>query len=178
MKILEEKKPSKLHDIMATASDAAEIMRQIGNPDVLDSLNSVKETAAEINKIIQSLKTPEMVKNIENFRLISENMNDAASKIQNTMHQLRETGVIDRTSEFITSAKEKLDSFCDEQNSISGQDIRSVSVATQEMFVSIKDLINELTETVASSKNSGTIHNVRETVKGASDIYRTVTSVV
>lgn len=175
---MEEKKGNKLHDIKETASDAVEIIRLVGTPGVIESLNNVKETATKVNEIIQSLKTPEIVQNIENFRLISQNMNEAASKMQNTMQQLKETGVIDKASELITSVKGKIDSFDDNQNSINGQDLREVSVATKEMFVSIKELINELTETLASSKKSGTIHNVQETMKGASDIYKTVTTMV
>ena len=176
---MEEKKTSKLHEIRETASDAVEIMRQISTPGVLESLDNVKETAAIVNEIIQGLKTPEMVKNIENFRLISENMNGAASKIQNTMQQLKETGVIDKASDLMHTAKEKIDSFGNgDENSINGQDLRDVSVATREMFVSIKDLINELTATISSSKKSGVIRNVQETIKEASDIHKTFTSAI
>ena len=99
---------TKLHEIKETASDAVEIMRQIRNPEVQESLNKVKETATIVNEIIQSIKTPEIIKNIENFRLISENMKEASTKIQNTMQQLRETGVIDETTQLIKSTKSKL----------------------------------------------------------------------
>lgn len=171
---MESRKTNKLNDIRETVSGASEIMRQIGTPGVLESLNKVKETAAQVNEIMQSLKSPEMVKNIENFRLISENMNEASTKMQNTVQQLRETGVIDETSDLITSAKGKLSSFCDGgENGINGQDLRAVSFTTKEMLVSIKDLVNELTVTVASSKNSGVIRNVTESIKEASDIYKT-----
>ena len=170
---MEEKKTNKLHDFKATVSDAAEIMRQMSTPGVLDSLNKVKETATKINEIIQSLKTPEMVKNIENFRLISENMNETSTKIQNTMQQLKETGVIDDATDVMKLAKEKLNSFYDgDENSINGQDIHDVSVTTKEMLVSIKDLINELKVTVASSKKPEIVRNVQETIKEASDIYK------
>ena len=169
---MEEKKTSKLHEIKETASDAVEIIRQIGTPGVQESLNKVKETATSVNDIIQSLKTPEMVKNIENFRLISENMNEASTKMQNTMQQLHETGVIDESTDLIKSAKGKINSFGD-GDSINGQDLREVSIATKEMFVSLKDLMMELKVTVASSTKSGTIHNVKETIDEASDIYKT-----
>ena len=105
---MEERKTSKIHDIKQTASNAVEIMRQIGTPGVQDSLNKVKETATIVNEIIQGLKTPEIVKNIENLRLISENMNEASAKMQNTMQQLRETGVIDEATELIKSTKGKI----------------------------------------------------------------------
>jgi len=171
---MEEKKTSKIHDIKQTASNAVEIMRQIGTPGVQDSLNKVKETATIVNEIIQGLKTPEIVKNIENLRLISENMNEASTKMQNTLQQLRETGVIDEAAELIKSTKGKIDSFDDGgEGSINGQDLRDVSTATKEMLVSIKDLMIELKVTVASSKKSETIRNVKETIKEASDLYRT-----
>ncbi|MDH3610241.1 MAG: hypothetical protein OEM79_00615 [Nitrosopumilus sp.] len=169
---MEEKKTSKLHEIKETASDAVEIIRQIGTPGVQESLNKVKETATSVNDIIQSLKTPEMVRNIENFRLISENMNEASAKMQNTMQQLHETGVINESTDLIKSAKGKINSFGD-GDSINGQDLREVSIATKEMFVSLKDLMMELKVTVASSTKSGTIHNVKETIDEASDIYKT-----
>jgi len=169
---MEERKTSKLHEIKETASDAVEIIRQIGTPGVQESLNKVKETATAVSGIIQDLKAPEMVKNIENFRLISENMNEASTKMQNTMQQLKETGVIDESTDLIKSAKGKINSF-GEGDSINGQDLREVSIATKEMFVSLKDLMMELKVTVASSTQSGTIRNVKETINEASNIYKT-----
>jgi len=171
---LEEKKTSKIHGIKETASDAVKIMRHIGTPEVRESLNKVKETATIVNGIIQDLKTPEIVKNIENFRLISENMNEASTKMQNTMQQLRETGVINEGTELLKSAKGKIDSFG--EGSITGQDLHDVSTATKEMLVSIQYLMIELKETVASSKKSGTINNFNETIKEVSDIYKTTTA--
>lgn len=171
---MDEKKTSKIHDIKETASVAVEIMHQIGNPDVLESLNKVKETATKANEIIQGLQTPEMVKNIENFRLISENMNEASTKMQNTVRQLKDTGIIDETSAVIKSAKEKINSFSNYgEESINGQDIREVTLTTKEMLESIKDLINELTSTVATSKNSIVVSSVKDTFNEVSDIYKT-----
>ncbi len=110
---MENRKTSKIDGIKETVSDAVKIMRQMGTIEVRGSLNNVKETATIVHGIMQELKTPEIVKNIENFRLISENMNEASTKIQNTMQQLRETGVIDEGTELIKSAKGKIDSFGD-----------------------------------------------------------------
>ena len=171
---MDEKKTSKIHDIKETASVAVEIMHQIGNPDVLESLNKVKETATKANEIIQGLQTPEMVKNIENFRLISENMNEASMKMQNTVRQLKDTGVIDETAAVMKSAKEKINSFSNYgEESINGQDIREVTLTTKEMLESIKDLINELTSTVATSKNSIVVSSVKDTFNEVSNIYKT-----
>jgi hypothetical protein len=164
----------KLHDIKETASDAVKIMRQIGTPGMFQSLSKIKETAGIASEIIQVLKSPEVVKNIENFRLISQNMNEASTKMQNTMQQLKETGIIDEGAELVKSAKGKIDSFGDGNDaSISGQDLVEISTTTKEMLVSIKELMVELKVTVASSTKSGTIHNVNETIKDVSDIYKT-----
>lgn len=170
-----EEKSGKLHDIKETASDAVEIMRQIGTPGVQESMDKVRQTATVAKEIMESLKSPEMVKNIENIRLISENMNEASTKMQNTMNQLKETGVIDEAKELIKSAKGKIDSFGGSgEGSITGQDLRDVTTAVKDMLESIKGLVDELKVTVASSKKSGTIHNVEETVKEASSIYNTI----
>ena len=171
---MEKTKTSKFQEIKTTVSDAVQILRHFGTPGVLESLNKVKETATVVNGIMQSLQTPEMVRNIENFRLISENMNEVSARTQNTVQQIRETGAIDQAADLIKSAKGKINSFGEgSENSISGQDLRDVSYASKEMLVSIKDLMNELTVTIASSQKSGTIHNVKETINEASNLYKT-----
>jgi hypothetical protein len=172
---LVEEKSSKLHDIKETASDAVEIMRQIGTPAVQESMDKVRQTATIAREIMESLKSPEMVKNIENIRIISESMNEASTKMQNTMIQLKETGVIEEAKELIKSAKSKINSFgVSGEGSISGQDLRDVTTAVKEMLESIKGLVDELKVTVAYSKKSGTIHNIEDSVKEASSIYNTI----
>jgi len=167
--IVEEKKSSKLSEIRATAFDAVVIMRLIGNPGVLESLSNVKDTASKINEIIQSLQTPQMVKNIENFRIISENMNSVSTKMQSTAKELKESGIIDKTANLMDSTKSKIDSF-DE----GGLGIGEVIVSTQEMFASITGLVNEITETVSYSKKSTTVANIQETIHDVSKIYNTI----
>ena len=164
-----EEKKSKLHNIKATASDAVSIMRQLGTSEVRESLNQVKETATIVTGIMQELKSPEMVRNIENFKLISQNMNEASTKMQNTVEQLKETGVIDHGAELIKSAKGKIESFGD--GGINGEDLRDLSQATKEMLLSINYLMVELKETVVSSKKSGTLNNFKETIKEVNKIY-------
>ena len=173
--MVEGEKTSKLHDIKETASDAVELMRQIGTPGVQESMDKVRQTATIAKEIMESLKSPEMVRNIENIRMISENMNEASTKMQNTMKQLKETGVIEEAKELIKSTKGKIDAFGGSgKGSISGQDIRDVTTAVKDMLESIKGLVDELKLTVTSSKKSGTIHNIQETIKEASDIYSTI----
>jgi hypothetical protein len=167
--MMDEKK-SKLSEIRATAFDAVEMMRLIGNPGVVESLSKVRDTAFQINEIIHGLQTPQMVKNIENFRIISENFNDVSTKMQSTVNQLKETGVIDKTASLVDSAKQKIDSF----DGMNGADIGSVVVSTKEMFDSISGLVNEITQTVSTVKKSQTVANVSDSINGVKEIYHAV----
>ena len=169
-------KPSKLSEIKNTVSDAAELMRQIGNPEVMESLNKVKDTTKMVNEIIQGLNTPEMVKNIENFRLISENMNETSMKMESTVNHLKKTDVIYNVSDLMKSVKDKINSFTDGgSESINGQDLHDVGIASKEMMLSVKDLTNEITLCLASSKKSVTIRNVNDTIKEVADVSKMVT---
>jgi hypothetical protein len=64
----------KLNDIRETSSNAIQIIRDLKNPEVHESLNRVKDIAATVKEIVESFKDPSMVKNIENFRLTLESI--------------------------------------------------------------------------------------------------------
>lgn len=172
---MSEKKQSKISEIRATAFDAVVIMRHIGNPEVLESLSNVKETISNIKEVIKELQTPEMVKNIDNFRIISENINDASTKFQTTVDGLTDTGLIDQTSNLVESAKRKIDSFEFDTDNLISEDIHNTVVSTQEMFGSIKELVKEIKETVVTSKKSETVARVRNTINDAAEIYQNTT---
>ena len=138
-------KTSKLKEIKETVSGAVEIMQQIRAPGVQESFGNIMDTAKIVREIIEDLKTPEMVKNIENVRLISENMNYLFSRIQNTVSHLEKAGVITDAKELAKSAKNTMDSF-----SNSGQDLHEISMSIKEMFKSVRVLVDEFRVTVAS----------------------------
>lgn len=167
---MESNKKSKLSEIKGTVSDATELMRLIGNSEVMESLNKVKDTAKTVNEIIQSLNTPQMVKNVENFRLISENMNLTSVKIESTMNQLQETNVMDDVSSLIKSIKNKMDAFDDSSDGLSGQDLKDVSIASKEMILSVKNMIDEIALCIETSKKSTTAHNINHTINEVSKI--------
>lgn len=184
-------KEGKLHDIKETASDAVAIMRELGTPGVQESFEVIRETAKIAKEIMETMKTPEWQQNIENFRLISENMNSVSARMDKTTAGLKETGIIDDTKGLINTVRSKVSSFgggggvgADGQQSaaaaggrgggISGQDLKDLSTSFKEMLEAIKALAWELRLTVEESKKSGTLHNVEETYREASDTYRTV----
>jgi hypothetical protein len=184
-------KEGKLHDIKETASDAVAIMRELGTPGVQESFEVIRETAKIAKEIMETMKTPEWQQNIENFRLISENMNSVSARMDKTTAGLKETGIIDDTKGLINTVRSKMGSLgggggvgADGQQSaaagggggrgISGQDLKDLSTSFKEMLEAIKALAWELRLTVEESKKSGTLHNVEETYREASDTYRTV----
>jgi len=145
MKMADGEKISKLKEIRETVSAAVEIMHQIRSPGVQESFGNIMYTAEIVKEIIEVLKTPEMIKNIENVRLIAENMNDVSTKMQNTLKHLEETGIITEAMGLVKSAKNTMDSF-----SGSGQDLHEISTSIKEMFKSIRVLVDELRVTVVS----------------------------
>jgi methyl-accepting chemotaxis protein len=181
-------KEGKLHDIKETASDAVAIMRELGTPGVQESFEVIRETAKIAKEIMETMKTPEWQQNIENFRLISENMNSVSARMDRTTAGLKETGIIDDTKELINTVRSKLGSFSGgvgasgqqsaaaggEGGGISSQDLKDLSTSFKEMLEAIKALAWELRLTVEESKKSGTLYNVEETYREASDTYRTL----
>ena len=177
-------KGGKLHDIKETASDAVAIMRELGTPGVQESFEVIREITVTAKEIMETLKTPEWQQNIENFRLISENMNSVSARMDRTTAGLKETGIIDDAKELITTIQSKIGSFGggggDGQESaaarggISGQDLKELITSFKEMLEAVKALASELSLTVAESKKSGTMHNMEETFREASDTYRTL----
>jgi hypothetical protein len=187
-----EKGGGKLHDIKETASDAVEIMRELGTPGVQETFDMIREIAAIAKEIMETMKTPEWQQNMENIRVISENINNASARMDRTTKELKETGVIDDGKELIKAIKSKLGPFDGGSSSsegrqaagttttktaaggIGGQDLKELSTSFKEMLESVKALVEELRITMAEFKRSGTIHHIEETVKEATDTYRTV----
>jgi uncharacterized protein YjgD (DUF1641 family) len=129
-------KTSKVKEIKETVSCAVEIIRQIKTPGVLESFGKVMDTGVIAKEIIEALKTPEMVKNIENFRIISENINESSTKMQNILKQLEATGIITETKGLVQSAKSTVDSIG------TSQDLHDMSTSIKDMFKSVKALVD------------------------------------
>jgi 5-bromo-4-chloroindolyl phosphate hydrolysis protein len=188
-----DKGGGKLHDIKETASDAVEIMRELGTPGVRESFDIIKEVTVIAKEIMETMKTPEWQQNMENIRIISENMNNASTRMDRITKELKETGVIDDTQDLIKAIKNKMGSSTEStgeqkmvtatagttggrtsSSGITGQDLKELSSSFKEMLQSIKTLVEELRTTMADSKKSGTMHNIEETFREATDTYRTV----
>ena len=166
-----EEKTGKLKDIKETVSGAVELMQHLRDPRMQESFGKILDAAMIAKEMIKDLKTPEMVRNIENLRLISENMNQASARMQDTIKKLEETGVINEAKGLVKSAKGAIDLIGE-----NGQDLPQMGAAFKEMINSVRGLVDELKLTVIDSKNSGAVHSIKETVSDASEIYKTAIS--
>jgi hypothetical protein len=158
----------KIRDIKETTSNAAEIIRQFGTPEMQMSLDKIKETARTAQSIIESLKDPEMVKNIENLRLTTEAIQNTSMEAENMVKEIKQTGVINEVSATIKSVRITMDSVESNQN------FAGISSAIREMLESIAALVEELKITIASSKKTGTIYTAEEAVREASKTYKNI----
>lgn len=179
-------KGGKLHDIKETASDAVAIMRELGTPGVQESFEVIREIAVIAKDIMETMKSPEWQQNMENIRIISENMNSVSARVDRASAGLKETGIIDDAKGLISTIRTKVDSFSGEgQQSteegetvrgggINGQDLKELGTSIKEMLEAVKALAWELRVTIAESKKSGTVYNIEETFREASDTYNTI----
>jgi hypothetical protein len=149
----------KLKDIKETASDAVEIIRELGSPDVQESLEKIRDTAKVGSEIIKSLKDPAMVTNIENIRKMAESFENTSARIERVTMELKNSGILDETRETIKSAKNTISSVGDSKNMGETMD------AIKEMLRSTSALVDELKLTVRGSKESGSIHNIEEAIR-------------
>ena len=158
----------KFKDIRETTSDAVSIIRELGAPGVQDSLGKILETTKAAKEIVDKLKEPEFVKNIENIRLTTESIQEASSKIENTIREIKQTGVLDQAREAIRSANNILDSFSN------NKDFGEMNEVLKATLSSIRDLVDELKLIAVSSKKTGTLNNAAAIMKESSDIYRNI----
>ena len=118
---------------------------------------------------VDKLKEPEFVKNIENIRLTTESIQEASSKIENTIHEIKQTGVLDQAREAIRSTNNVLDTFSGNKDLAEGTEIMKATLS------SIRDLVDELRLIAISSKKTGTLSNAAAIINESTDMYRNIT---
>lgn len=151
----------KLNDIRETSSNAIQIIRDLKNPEVHESLNRMKDITAIVREIVESFKDPSMVKNIENFRLTLESIERISSKIDSLRSDTQNSDLMDEISSTIRGCRIALDTL----NSEGG---------TKELVSASKNLISEISSTVLEIKEL--LHSIGST-DGTADIAGIVDNV-
>jgi ribosomal protein S8 len=160
----------KLKEIRETTSDAVSIIRELGSLGVQESLNKILETTKVAKEIVEALKEPGFVKNIENLRLTSESIQDASVKLENTIREMKQTGVIEQARESIKTANNVLESFSTSKDFAEGSELIKATLSA------IRDLVDELKLVVISSKKTGILSNAEGIIKESSEMYRNIAS--
>src|SRR6266516_4088396 len=121
----------RLKDITQAPVKAIKRLTELGTPGMMESLEKIKEIATNIQEIEDSLKTPPMLKNIENMNLSSEAMQNAAVNIRTISSELDATGIIEEAR--ITSALSK-----------EIQNLTDLTTSFKDIARSVKELMDEL----------------------------------
>lgn len=157
----------KIRDIRETASDAAEIIRQLGSPEVKESLDKAKEITDTVREITEIMRTPEWVRNIENISKMVEKLPDfSGTSGESAFGDVRG---------LVQSTKKVMDNLASEKDGLRGQDLQELVLAFKDMLQSFKILADELTAVAAESKRSGSLRNAKAASSSISSAYRMAT---
>ncbi len=128
----------RLKDITKAPAKAIKRLTELGSPGMMESLEKIKEIATTIEEIEDSLKTPPMLKNIENMNLTSEAMQNVAENIRNIRSELDATGIIEeaRNTSTIVGVNSTFN------NKI--QNLKDLATSCKDIVRSVKELTNEL----------------------------------
>ncbi len=153
----------KLNDIRETSSNAIQIIRDLKNPEVHESLNRVKDITATVKEIVESFKDPSMVKNIENFRLTLESIERISTKIDSIRSDSQNSGLMDEISSTVRGCRLALDSINSEGGTkeLVGASKNLISEISS-MVLEIKQLVHRIGTTDGSPDIAGIVDNVRD----------------
>ena len=159
-----------LKDIKETADNVVQILKHVSSPELQASLDKIEHTSTEAREIMELLRDPGIVKNIENIRLTAEAFQSVSTKFESSIIELKKTEIFDDIKKTLKSSSNKLSSSSYNESILEA--IKSIS----EMVASIRQLIEELRLTVVHSKTSGFANVVNHTLQNVSDAYTDINS--
>jgi uncharacterized membrane protein YdfJ with MMPL/SSD domain len=157
---------SKLREIKETASDAVEVVKEMGTPEFRDSLDKVRETTAQAKEIITMIQTPEMQQNIENIRSTAEAFQSAAASLENVVKQFKGSGLGENFKHTSDLVKDAIDTVKMLQSNKESMAEFSATIR------SLRELFDEIKTSISDSKRSGIVRNLKETAKGVSETIK------
>jgi hypothetical protein len=101
----------KSKDIKNIASDAVEIIRELGTPEVQESLEKIRETDGMTKEVMDSLKEPAMVTNLENVRKTAGSLERSSGRMEAAVGEMKNSGIVDEVKVAVGSARSAIDSF-------------------------------------------------------------------
>jgi hypothetical protein len=153
----------KLNDIRETSSNAIQIIRDLKNPEVHESLNRVKDITATVREIVETFKDPSMVKNIENFRMTLESIERISSKIDSLRSDSQNSRLMDEISNTIRGCRLALDTINSEGGTkelVSAS--RNLISEISSMVLEIKQLLHRMGSTDGTPDIVGIVDNIKD----------------
>ncbi|HEY7733164.1 MAG TPA: hypothetical protein VIB07_00055 [Nitrososphaera sp.] len=157
---------SKLREIKETASDAVEVVKEIGTPEFRDSLDKVRQTTAEAKEIITLIQTPEMQQNIGNIRSTAEAFQSAANSIENVVKQFKDSGLGDNFKHTSDIVKDAIDTVKMLQSN------KESMAEFNETIRSLRQLFDEIKTAISDSKRSGMVRDLKATARDVSETIK------
>ncbi len=157
---------SKLREIKETASDAVEIVKEIGTPEFRDSLDKVRQTTAEAKEIITLLQTPEMQQNIGNMRSTAEAFQSASTSLENVVKQFKGSGLGENFKHTSDMVKDAIDTIKMLQSN------KESMAEFNETIRSLRELFDEIKTAISDSKRSGMVRDLKETARDVSETIK------
>lgn len=128
----------KLRDIRETASDAVTLVKEIGTPEVRDSLAKVRDTTVQVREIVVLLQTAEMRHTIESISSLAENLQLVSSSLEKMTSRLGSAGTAEKMNKITTLLQDMLDTL-----RILGSD-KEMNSEFKETLVAFRSLIEEV----------------------------------
>jgi hypothetical protein len=153
----------KLNDIRETSSNAIQIIRDLKNPEVHESLNRVKDITATVREIVETFKDPSMVKNIENFRMTLESIERISSKIDSLRSDSQNSRLMDEISSTIRGCRLALDTINSEGGTkelVSAS--RNLISEISSMVLEIQQLLHRIGSTDGTPDIVGIVDNIKD----------------
>lgn len=135
----------RLTEIRETTSNAVQIMRELRDPEVKESLRQAKEMVASAKELIELLRDPMIVKDIENISHTANSLKEISINMHDLTNDLSKSEAI---QELVGTAKTVRASLSVLTSKESAETIQAV----KEMIVSIKDLADEVTAILSPKK--------------------------
>ena len=95
-------------------------------------LKMIYQINQEVKETRKSLGEPEVIKNMNNMRLAAETMQNASKNLDNSIQEIKRTGIFEEASDLLRVARENKSSMSE------------VTSALKEIQISITALRNEL----------------------------------
>jgi hypothetical protein len=157
---------SKLREIKETASDAVEVVKEIGTPEFRDSLDKVRQTTAEAKEIITLLQTPEMQQNIGNICSTAEAFQSAASSMERIVEQFKGSGLGENFKHTSDMMKDVIDTIRMLQSN------KESMAELNETIRSLRELFDEIRTAISDSKRAGMVRDLKETARDISETIK------